>query len=277
MTKGIDVSKWQGEIDWARVKNSGVEFAIIRVGAGQTSDEYFKQNITNARAVGLKVGVYYYTKAKNTDMIDKELSVFTKAIGAERLDLPVFWDMEDITLRGLGGEILTENMLYALKKIKGMGYECGIYSNPDWLTNVLDYSKLYEYPLWLACWTSEERRKQLWKGRVDYWQYTATRVDGISTDCDVNIGYADIAEQEQEQKYKVKVSNCIAAWIRSGAGTEYSIVSLVTNGKTLETDGTIQKDARGVEWLKVYLNRKVGWIGARYTRMLTGKLTEKKE
>lgn len=258
---GIDVSYWQGDIDWSRVKKAGVKFAIIRACASANEDSCFQKNIKNAREQGIDTGVYVYTKAKNKEQIDKELSLLFRLISPHSLQLPVFWDMEDISLRTLSRQELTENMLYALSRISEMGYKAGVYSNPDWLSYVLDSQRLSNYPLWLACYTTKEQREKLWGGDVFIWQYGTGTVDGIKGSVDVNILYG---ENEEIKLTEVTVTNCLAAWIRKAPNKESGIITAAVKGRTLRTDNTAFTDSRGVEWLKVFVNDKAGYIGKRY-------------
>lgn len=265
--KGIDVSYWQGRIDWAKVKGSGAEFAILRAVAGQNTDSEFQNNLKGVVENKIPFGVYIYTKAKTFSEIDRELALLKMALGDTDAVLGVFYDMEDISLRNLSKQTLTDNVIYAMEKIKAAGYKGGIYSNPDWLTYVLDYERLKGYPLWLACYTTKERRDKLFSGDIYIWQYGNDKIDGINAIVDVNIMYENKEPQAPESS-QIKVTNCLAAWVRKAPDKNSKPVSVVTKNAVLKTDNTEFSDQRGILWLRVFTKYGTGYIAKRYTLKL---------
>lgn len=195
---GIDVSKWNKEIDWQAVKNSGVEFAIIRVAfRGATSgwiveDPYYKQNLREAKAAGIKVGIYFFTQAINTVEAVEEASMTISLLQNEKLDYPIYIDIE-----GMGGtgraDLLDQEMRTAIadafcQTIKNAGYEAGIYSCRNWYEHHIDVAKLSDYHIWLA----EYRESPLYEGPYEMWQYTSKgTVDGISGWVDLDMSYQE--------------------------------------------------------------------------------------
>lgn len=193
---GIDVSKHQGSIDWAKMKPAGVEFAIIRAGYGWTyTDPYFVQNITDAIANGIKVGVYWFIYGvdeaeaiRNAEKAHEVLAPY-----ADKISLKVWCDLEYDTDRYASnlGVTLTKDVRTAMVKafnehLKSLGYEVGVYANPDYLKN--KFNELSEYPLWLAHYTEDEKRYC----DCDIWQYTSDgTVDGINGKVDMNIMYVE--------------------------------------------------------------------------------------
>ena len=98
MMKGIDVSKWQGRIDWQRVKASGIEFAIIRAGYGSSAnqkDSFFERNYLGAKTAGLHVGAYWYSYANSFREATEEAKAFQRVIAGKQFDMPVYFDMEE--------------------------------------------------------------------------------------------------------------------------------------------------------------------------------------
>lgn len=263
--KGIDVSSWQGEIDWQKVKNAGIDFAIIRVAAGQAVDKTFHYNIAQAKLNDILVGVYLYTKAKTAKDIDRELKVAFNALNGYSLDLPFFWDLEDVSLRNMNKQTLTLNLLYALSQIESRGYKAGVYSNPDWLTYVVDYKSITGYPLWLACWTSEERRQQLWDKPIDLWQYGLDRVNGIKGDVDVDILYNEKLIQKTVKVKKVKIANCLAAWIRTNPNSNSKAIGCALRGQEFVSTGQVVR-MQNVDWLRIKSGSAYGWIGKKFTK-----------
>ncbi len=190
----IDVSSHNGEIDWNKVKESGVDGAMIRLGyrgygdATIVEDECFQKNIAGAKNAGLKVGVYFFSQATTPEEAIEEAEYVTEKIWGRGVSLPVAFDMEPFmgNERFLNHDIKskTEMADAFLKVISKFGYEPILYGNPTWLTNDVDISKLTEYPIWLAHYTYSTE----WPYMFRMWQFTSQgRVNGISGDVDLNI------------------------------------------------------------------------------------------
>lgn len=193
---GIDVSKWNGEIDWDKVKNAGVEFAIIRCGyRGSVSgslveDPYFAANIKGATAAGLKVGVYFFTQAINEVEAVEEASMVISLVRDYNLDYPVFIDTEGAGGNGradrLDVEIRTKVCEAFCATVKNAGYKSGVYASRNWYNQRLETTGLERYVIWLA----EYRSAPLYQGYYQMWQYTSKgKVDGISGNVDMNLSY----------------------------------------------------------------------------------------
>lgn len=190
----IDVSSHNGEIEWNKVKESGVDGAMIRLGyrgygdATIVEDECFQKNIAGAKNAGLKVGVYFFSQATTPEEAIEEAEYVTEKIWGRGVSLPVAFDMEPFmgNERFLNHDIKskTEMADAFLKVITKFGYEPILYGNPTWLTNDVDISKLTEYPIWLAHYTYSTE----WPYMFRMWQFTSQgRVNGISGDVDLNI------------------------------------------------------------------------------------------
>lgn len=190
--KGIDVSKWQGRIDWPKVKAAGIEFAMVRTSYGQRSlDEYGVANIKCAQDVGIDVGVYHYCYAKTVAAAKAEAVHLLRVIKPYKLTYPVVLDLEDPSQAGLGKQLLTDMVIVFLSAIEDAGYYAMLYANKHWLTNILDYDRLKRFDVWLAEW----REKPTWSGNFGIWQYTDKgKVPGISGNVDLNIAYRDYPE-----------------------------------------------------------------------------------
>lgn len=193
---GIDVSKWQGEIDWDKVKNDGVEFVIIRCGYRGSStgalvvDPYFEQNIRGATAAGLDVGVYFFTQAINQVEAVEEASMVVQLIEEYDLTYPVFIDTEgaggDGRADGLDVETRTLVCEAFCTTVKNAGYEAGVYASRNWYNNKVDADTLDKFVIWLA----EYRSVPLYQGYYNMWQYTSKgSIDGIEGNVDLNISY----------------------------------------------------------------------------------------
>ncbi|MDO5718113.1 MAG: glycoside hydrolase family 25 protein [Tissierellia bacterium] len=200
MIKGIDISIWNGEINWEKVKRSGIDFVMIRSSYGDGSREFinngydqnFEKNYINARSVGLDIGVYHYSYAKSISEALREASFFLDTIRGKRFEYPVVLDIEDEDAQaGLRGEELTDIADSFLKYIESYGYYVAIYSSRYWLENYLNMSRLTEYDIWLAEWTQRPK----YSGNYGIWQYSSTgSVDGIIGNVDLNIAYKNYPE-----------------------------------------------------------------------------------
>ena len=194
--KGIDVSKWQGKIDWAKVKAAGIKFAMIRLGYGSSDgkscgvDGCFEQHVRNAVAAGVDIGCYFYSYATSVAAAEKEaeyvVSVLKKYKGT--FTYPVAFDLEDGTQQGLGKKVLTDMVIAFGDKIEKSGFYASLYSNLNWLTNYLDDSRLTRFDHWVAQWSSA----CTYKGAYGMWQSSSTgSVSGISGNVDTDTAYKD--------------------------------------------------------------------------------------
>ena len=199
---GIDVSYYQGNIDWKKVKNSGVEFVIIRVGyrgygsAGTlVEDPKFKTYLDGATKAGLKVGVYFYTQAITTAEAKEEAKFVLDRIKGYSLQMPIYYDIESVDYdtgrldsAGLSKAQKTALCTAFCDTIIKSGYSAGVYANYTWLNYYIDGAGLgKKYPIWLAHYTSNTNYDQ----RMDMWQYSGSgTVSGISAYTDVNVWYS---------------------------------------------------------------------------------------
>lgn len=189
---GIDVSKWQEEIDWEKVKNSGVEFAIIRVGyqteydGENVIDPYFTQNIEGAKAAGLPVGIYFYSYARTAEQATEQAQWVTEQLSDYEIDLPIAFDWESWTsFNTTGMSFYTINKVANtfLNKITDNGYKAMLYGSESYLKDIWYPSK---YETWLAHYTA----KTNYDGDYFLWQMCDTgKIDGIDTYVDINIMY----------------------------------------------------------------------------------------
>lgn len=196
---GIDVSRWNEEIDWEAVKADGVEFAIIRCGYRGASggalvlDPMYERNIKGAIEAGIPVGVYFFTQATSEVEAIEEASMVIRLIEDYDVDYPVFLDSENAggtgRADGLEPEERAKYHAAFLETISAAGYETGIYASKNWLNDQLDMTELSQYKTWLAEYTDVPTYDQYF----DMWQYTSKGiVDGIDTRVDLNVCYMNI-------------------------------------------------------------------------------------
>ena len=195
--KGIDVSKYQGNIDWDAVKSDGVEYAFIRLGvrgyeSGKiVTDEYFQKNIEGANNADVKAGVYFFTQAINVAEAKEEAQFVINAISQYDIECPIVFDVEMITTgngraNNLSKEERTEICIAFCEEIKQAGYIPMIYGNVKCFTKMVDMSRLEDYEKWYAFYDDY----MYFPYEVSCWQYTEKgRVNGIKGDVDLNISY----------------------------------------------------------------------------------------
>ncbi len=193
-TLGIDVSKWNGNIDWNAVKNSGISYVIIRCGyRGSTTgamieDPKFKTNIKGANAAGLKVGIYFFSQAVNEVEAVEEASMTINLIKNYSISYPVFLDVEPSGGRGdnIDRNMRTKVIKAYCETLRNSGYTAGVYANKTWLTSYMNVGELGSYKIWLAQYNTAPT----YSGRIDLWQYTSKgQVNGISGHTDLNLSY----------------------------------------------------------------------------------------
>lgn len=178
--EGLDVSNWQGYIDYARVKNDGIEIVYIKSSQGSNiTDPYFKINYNNAKQNGLKVGFYHYVTAKNTEDAIKEAEYFTSVISGTSPDCKLAMDFEDF--RGLNRDEVNNISKVFLSKVKEItGKELIIYSDAYNARNIFAEDLAREYPLWIAEYgVSTPTSDVIWNNWVGFQYTNMGRVNGI--------------------------------------------------------------------------------------------------
>ena len=203
--KGIDVSEFQGQIDWNKVKNDGIEFAILRVGFGMDvtsqDDKYIERNISECERIGMPYGVYLFSYANTVDKAKSEAEHTLRLIKNHTLAMGVWYDIEDNKTSGsVSKETLTNIINTYCNTIKNAGYNVGIYASLNWLNNKIEASVQDKWSVWVAQYYTECQYKK------DYiiWQYSSSgKVDGISGNCDMNYFYGELEENTTTDKKSV--------------------------------------------------------------------------
>ncbi len=189
---GIDISVHQGIIRWQEVADAGIDFALIRAGyRGSTlgslyEDEQFRYNLQEAKKVGIKVGLYFFSQALTTKEAVEEAIYVCELLDGEALDLPIYFDWEYLTGRvDAPTDIsLTDRAIAFCEEIQLQGYDAGVYFNQSFGYTQLDLKKLENYHLWLA----EYNEIPTFRYHFDCLQYTEDgKVNGIDTKVDLNI------------------------------------------------------------------------------------------
>ena len=196
---GIDVSRWNKTIDWDKVKEAGIEFAIIRCGyRGASSgalvlDAMYEANIKGAIEAGIPVGVYFFTQAISEVEAVEEASMVISLIEDYDVDYPVFLDSESAGGNGRADQLeADERTKYHkafLETISAAGYETGVYASKNWLNGRLEMTQLSQYKIWLA----EYADAPTYDKYYDMWQYTSKgTIDGIETRVDLDLSFMNI-------------------------------------------------------------------------------------
>ena len=305
-SNGIDVSKWQGKIDWQKVRNSGIEFAFIRIGyRGENGivykDDNADYNIQQAQKAGVLVGVYFFSTAVSEAEAKEEAQWTLQAIEGYSISYPVVYDCEgykNSTSRmfDLSAEERTNHAMTFLKIVKDAGYDAMFYGACGEISNEVywDIAKIEKkYKVWLAHYSTvayPEKDKPDYEGKCAAWQYTNKgRVEGVSGNVDMVVCYFTKKEAAaknasatpatakapltDEEKLYTSVNEQVTAKevtnLRTAATTKSDIVVALKNGEVVTRIG-VGKNG----WSKLQYNGQIVYAISSYLTMdLTAKET----
>ena len=259
---GIDVSLFQGNIDFKKVKADGYDFVIIRAGWGKSNkDKWFDSNIKKALDAGLKVGAYWFIYCKDKDHLLHNAKYCNAVLNnyKDKLEMGVWADWEYDSDKYFGRMLsVTERTSYVKLFVETMiayGYDCGVYANPDYLKN--KFGNLKGYKLWLAYYDVPETKAKEYNPYI--WQKTSKgKVAGVNGNVDVNVYYGTITVEKPKPvvdnaEYMIVNTKKDNLNVRKGNGTKYGIISSFTKGtkvKVIKKVGTWYfvegKDYKGV-------------------------------
>jgi GH25 family lysozyme M1 (1,4-beta-N-acetylmuramidase) len=274
LQNGIDVSKWQGKIDWQKVKKAGIDFAIIRIGYRAENGQLYRDsnadyNIQQAQNAGVLVGVYFFSTAINSNEAIEEAQWTISAIKGYKISYPVVYDCEgfknnDSRMYTLTAEQRTQNALSFLNTVKKSGYEGMLYGSVSDLTDnsAFNISAIEEmYKIWVAQYKNPpypQSQKPDYNGKYDMWQYTNKGiVSGVEGNCDMVVSYFEKGVQApkddnaeiitakppktQQELIYTDVNEEVTAKeevnLRSGAGSNFDIVTVLKNGTVVKRTG----------------------------------------
>ena len=199
--KGIDVSHFQGNIDWNKVKGN-IDFAILRLGwignnNNHTLDTKFEKYYNACKSTGIPIGIYVYNYCNSEDTVKSGAEWTVNQLKDKGIDLPIYIDMEDRSIENLGKDKLTSICIAFNTVIENAGYWAGVYANLNWYTNYLNKDTIKaRYTTWVAHYGISQDR---YVGQYDMLQYYDTgKISGISGNVDMDIMYRDLINEIKE-------------------------------------------------------------------------------
>ena len=261
VARGIDVSNFQGTIDWNQVKAAGIEFAILKVGPVYGKpDSTFERNATECERLGIPYGVYYYSYARSVADANKEADRTLAWLGGHYPSLPIYYDLEDNYILqdpNFSKDKLAQIAQTFCNRMEAVGFKSGIYANLNWFNNYLNSPSLNGYDHWVAQynWRCD------YAGSYSFWQYSSRgNVPGVNGSCDMNYcfngSYLNVDDGKMHIQYEAHVSNI--GWM--GSKRDGSTAGTTGRSKAMEdlkvsilnpvSDGSVQINAHvsGVGW-----------------------------
>lgn len=261
VARGIDVSNFQGTIDWNQVKAAGIDFAILKVGPVYGKpDDSFERNTAECERLGIPYGVYYYSYARSVKDANKEADRTLAWLGGHHPSLPVYYDLEDSYILqdpNFSKDKLAQIAQAFCNRMEAVGFKSGIYANLNWLNNYLDSPSLSGYDHWVAQynWRCD------YAGSYSFWQYSNSgNVPGVNGRCDMNYCFngslLNVDDSKMHIQYEAHVSNI--GWMsskRDGStagttGQSKSVEDLKVSILNPVEDGSVQINANvsGIGW-----------------------------
>lgn len=277
--KGIDISYCQRNVDYAKAKAAGVGFAIIRSGYREKTDDMLYTHLAGCKKAGIPVGIYVYALAKTETDAIKEARHCLQSIANHEITYPIFYDLEDDRLLdGLSSKQRTDNAIAFLNEVKRQGYYPGIYANPAWLEQYLEYDRLKDYDLWLAAWTESSDKATKYAYGQQMWQWGLDNVNGIG-EVDGNLCYVDYPALIIGKNFNIGNASASQAAVDVAGNAEfravikkYRCIGSAVKRRRLASDHAtvIGQLAKGVTYdvtAEIYADNKLKWleIGGAYS------------
>lgn len=186
--KGIDVSKWQGNIDFDLVRKNGARFVIIRAGSGKKPDPMFKRNYDLAKRAGLHVGAYWYSYANSVEDAIKEAETMHSVIKGLRFEYPIWYDVEETSQFAKGAKFINAIIYAFCQKLEAHGFYVGVYMSKAYATSNLYDTTKQRFDLWVAQYNS----KCTYEDVHGMWQYSGSgKINGVNGAVDLDYSYKD--------------------------------------------------------------------------------------
>lgn len=243
--KGIDVSEHNGIIDWEKVKASGIGFAMLRGGYGQTLDKQFKRNASECNRLGIPCGIYWFSYALNAIGAEQEATVCLEAIKPYRIDFPVAFDLEYDSVKYaqkkgvyIGTGLASDMARAFLRKIRDAGYSAMNYTNQDYLNRYFDEQVKAEFPVWLAQWPNGTPNLDKPPRTCGIWQYSEKgSVPGIKGPVDLDVCYETYPKKEKDKMTGEQIYNALNAYLDTQPVPEWAKKELAVAKEMGITDG----------------------------------------
>lgn len=273
--KGIDVSVWQGEIDWEKAKADGVEFAMLRAGSGDGSiDGQFYRNISACNRLGIPCGVYWFSYAYTEDMAAREAQHCAAVCKQFRVTYPVAFDFEYDSLDYARKQGVTVDQALAsslarafLREVQAAGYTPMLYTNPDFLSRYYDKGLPEEFPVWLARYPAAPPAPEPRPEGAAIWQWGAATVDGISGKVDMDYGYVDYdetggGEKEDETVIRYNTVAELPDWAKPTILQLIGRKAIQGRGAPLDADGNPTDMDLSLDMVRMFvINDRAGAYG----------------
>lgn len=284
MKKGIDVSEWQGKINWDKVKQDDIKFAIIRCGYGMNytsqDDEEFEKNIKECERLNIPFGIYLMSYANTVEKARSEAQHILRQTKGHNPSLGLWYDVEDNATSGsVGKETLTNIINTFCRTVKNAGYKVGVYASLNWLDNKIEKQIKENYPIWVAQYYS----KCEYSGKYVLWQYSSSgKVNGISGNVDMNYLYnkslldgSDEPNVENEETKRIKdLQTALNKDFNCGLAVD-GIIGPATTKAVMDHYLKYFTKGNFVKWTQIQLKRRGYDIGSYGIDRCYGRDTEK--
>ncbi len=254
--KGIDVSQYQGNMDWTKVKEQGISFAFIRVGHGDHKlDPYYSKNMVAANAAGIQTGVYFYSTATSTADARSDAQWVIDQLQGYNISYPVALDLEDSSQAALGKQTITNIAKTFCNEIKAAGYTPMVYCNENWAKNYVDFSQLPGVYKWIA------RYNGTYNTAIsrDIWQAgSTTLLEGITVNSvDIDFGYTDFTTITTPRSVHIDTySKNTGTWMQDSVGWWYD----KGNGSYAQSEWLYDGDADKYYYFNSSGYMYTGWL-----------------
>ncbi len=265
---GVDVSVYQGNINWEEFDSNDLGFIIFRAGTSRYGkDENFESYYENASRLDIKKGAYFYTSAVTLEEFKRDAYAFLELIKGKEWEMPVFLDVEEYAQLNYGKEKMTTNVLAALNIISNAGYDAGLYTAKSWLLNGFEREKIYAagYDVWMAVYPSTSHvadpNSYDYSSYCDIWQFTSLgRYAGITQNTvDINLAYRPYPDKKYEKMLPMLCNFDEEKMVsmRCGPGIEFGEIAKIPQNVLLKvTEVRANGDSK---WGKVVYNGYCGW------------------
>lgn len=264
MKNGIDVSVWNGDINWQDVLGSGIEFAIIRCGYGSPDpnqvDKKYVQNVQGCQSAGLPFGIYHYGYALSESEAQNEANFCLSILNGVSCDYPVFYDVEEPSMFALGRDKLTSVINAFCSVIEAAGYIPGVYMSTSYAENNVNIDSISA-----DRWIAQYNDTLTFSGNADIWQYTSSgSIPGISGRVDMNYCYKEYSGSPAPQPSWAPISGTATVTadllnVRAGNSTNYPVLFQVSQGNSLNLVGDC-----GNGWYYINCIHGNGYVSAQY-------------